>query len=243
MRISFINGSINFKSRRSDYDGCRVPQGSDYSTVGEGQALTKRGKAQLQKNMRNGVNIPKTRESIILAEMPKTLDYIGAYCPDCGGIEADDLTQEALLALVEQGKINKKPTLPGFERKVRRVTKRELAQVIGSETRYKRDCLPMSCIPEVPVSLEDCQRRYDNPRKEAMYELLEGVLKEDEIHVIEGLHINPAHEKKSIDQIAQELGVSNSKVVDLNRVALEKLRRPDVAKALGEIAGDDFFVM
>lgn len=82
MRISAINGSINFKSRKSNDVGCGVSQGVDYSSL-SGEELDGRKKSNIQRQIKNGGNV--------VSSIPRTLDYVKAYCPECNSCSLDEI--------------------------------------------------------------------------------------------------------------------------------------------------------
>lgn len=96
MRIAAISGSTNFKSKNSNNVGYGVHQGADYSSL-SGVELDGRKKSNIQRQITKGGNVASAKKDRVVSGIPRTLDYVKAYCPECNGFDnSDDLAQEAV---------------------------------------------------------------------------------------------------------------------------------------------------
>ena len=236
MRISAINGSVSFKSKNVGYG---IPQGVDYSAI-SGAGFDENKKAKIQKRIKNGENVASARQDLVVADIPRTLDYVKAYCPECNGFDGgDDLAQEALLALVESAKVNKARTVSGFESKADRLSKRRVKEAVQSQAQVRRSSCSLDEVADSIVTIEDCQRKNNDKRSQAFYDFIEGVLTPEEAAVIEGRHFCSKDQRKSFNDLANDLGVSVNKVRGIEGRALNKLRSPKNSRVLLEMAQDD----
>ncbi len=239
MRISAISGSVNFKSRSSCRVGYGVPQGADYSAV-KASGLDEKDKARIQKQIKNGENVASAKKDLAVSGIPRTLDYVRTYCPECAGFDnSDDLTQEALLAVTESAQAKKLRTVSGFESKAERLSKRRLNEAVQSQTQISKNSCYLDEIADMTVSIEDCQRRHNDKRSQAFYNFIENALAPEEAAVIEGRHFCSKDQRRSYNDLSKELGLPINQVRKVEGRALKKLREPRNAQALLEMVQDD----
>lgn len=232
MRVLSVSGNFNFKSR--NYNGKKaIPQGVDYSCLSANQGMDAKEASRIRKSIRRADSLA-ARERLIEAKIPSTLGHVKGYCPDCVSAEDDDLTQEALLGMVEACKYNPR-SVESFERKAERGVRRNVASSAYTESQYAKNDLPIEAADSVTVSIEDCRMALDGKRKETLYGLVESILSKKEAAVLENRLLCPEEQVKSRTKLAQELGVTVEEVRGIESRALKKLRQPQNAAKIRDM--------